>query len=979
MTSIRRALARALEGLPHGTFVPAAAFVFLGMAGSVLLRSYGDALFLDLAGISQLPRLLVVSALVLSVLSAGYFALVPLVSPVRLDRVLLAASALACAGPAVLGAGTPAAAFWWALTFSIVSSLANIIAWSWATAAIDARTAKRAMPLLGAAGTAGAVIFGAIVPTVVRGLGTGALATAALAVYGAMAVLPSLIERRGTVAMPGAARGDEHPATPTPSGGRALAVALVAYGLLEAVAGTIADFQLKAAAESLGGRERIAEALGLFHGISNAGVLVLQVGVVGNLLARFGIQVGLFAGPAAMGLATVSLLVAPGVMLAAGPKMVDAILKFSFGRSAREVAFAPLGNAGQRRAKVLVRGIAGPVGGLIGGGLLLVTQAGAHDRAWVGAAILGVPVIALWLVSARFLLRSYLATLQAGLRIRGADLLAQTTGAGALERAAEDHLLTLVLAGSPSEVAFASDILVDALGGREAERLCRHTDPRIRAIAWLALGVRRSRRRLLAEVARPEIDAGVRERILGAFAAHGDDRLTDEAGRWRAGGGAVALAADVYLGTVGRLTPGSLARVAHACLQLDGRAGAMLRGALGRGSIGEADALALLVAADGAVPANALRSLVAFGTPAALREVVGRAEGAGLAAAARALVEAPRAVAELVRRQLGDAPAPVRERIARALGAAPDAAASLGFGLLCDPDPSVRAATARSLTRLMRTVAGLRPPQETLARAVAMEIALGTAYRHMLTRLEGRQDAGADFARTEIALRLTRVAERLFQVLALGGDARTLGAALRRFHSGKDDARRTVLTLLEDLPSTPLRARAVAYLEGRVPADPDDSAAAGDIFLARCLTDDEELRRLRPRIDLLRSTTLFAGLGGEALVDLAVEADEIDVAPGEVVVRQGDEGDTLYAIMIGELRFEKDGEVVGRARAGRAFGELAVIDGARRSATAIAASTSRLLRVPRRSIDAALERHPDLWQGVARSLARWIREHPASS
>lgn len=55
---------------------------------------------------------------------------------------------------------------------------------------------------------------------------------------------------------------------------------------------------------------------------------------------------------------------------------------------------------------------------------------------------------------------------------------------------------------------------------------------------------------------------------------------------------------------------------------------------------------------------------------------------------------------------------------------------------------------------------------------------------------------------------------------------------------------------------------------------------------------------------------------------------------GEVVIQQGDEGDNFYVIENGEIEFYVNGEKVGEIKDGASFGELALIYGTPRAATA---------------------------------------------
>ena len=65
----------------------------------------------------------------------------------------------------------------------------------------------------------------------------------------------------------------------------------------------------------------------------------------------------------------------------------------------------------------------------------------------------------------------------------------------------------------------------------------------------------------------------------------------------------------------------------------------------------------------------------------------------------------------------------------------------------------------------------------------------------------------------------------------------------------------------------------------------------------------------------------------------------VTLAPGEVVFAQGDKGDKIYVIRSGEVEIERDGKVVEKLTDGGIFGEMALIDGSPRAATARAKTT----------------------------------------
>jgi CRP-like cAMP-binding protein len=66
------------------------------------------------------------------------------------------------------------------------------------------------------------------------------------------------------------------------------------------------------------------------------------------------------------------------------------------------------------------------------------------------------------------------------------------------------------------------------------------------------------------------------------------------------------------------------------------------------------------------------------------------------------------------------------------------------------------------------------------------------------------------------------------------------------------------------------------------------------------------------------------------------EPETRDCAPGETIFRAGDPADGMYAIVEGGVEIQVEGRVVERLAPGGVFGEMALIDGRPRSATAVA-------------------------------------------
>jgi CRP/FNR family cyclic AMP-dependent transcriptional regulator len=84
---------------------------------------------------------------------------------------------------------------------------------------------------------------------------------------------------------------------------------------------------------------------------------------------------------------------------------------------------------------------------------------------------------------------------------------------------------------------------------------------------------------------------------------------------------------------------------------------------------------------------------------------------------------------------------------------------------------------------------------------------------------------------------------------------------------------------------------------------------------------------------------------------------------GEAIFNEGDAGSFMCIIHTGQVAVQKagsDGQVITMAtlRSGRAFGEMAVLDGERRSASCIAASNCQLLNLGKDSLEKMLNDAP---------------------
>ena len=108
----------------------------------------------------------------------------------------------------------------------------------------------------------------------------------------------------------------------------------------------------------------------------------------------------------------------------------------------------------------------------------------------------------------------------------------------------------------------------------------------------------------------------------------------------------------------------------------------------------------------------------------------------------------------------------------------------------------------------------------------------------------------------------------------------------------------------------------------------------------------------RPVLDALAAIPFFAGLDRDALDRLAGSMRSRRFRRGEVIFHLGDPGDALFVIVSGDVKISLPSEtgeeaILATLGSGAVFGELALLDGAPRSASATALTATETVVLPR--------------------------------
>lgn len=129
---------------------------------------------------------------------------------------------------------------------------------------------------------------------------------------------------------------------------------------------------------------------------------------------------------------------------------------------------------------------------------------------------------------------------------------------------------------------------------------------------------------------------------------------------------------------------------------------------------------------------------------------------------------------------------------------------------------------------------------------------------------------------------------------------------------------------------------------------------------------------------ILERNRLFRGLSASTIAQIASLSMRRPYAAGAIVFSQGDPGDALYGVVTGKVRISAsapDGKemFLNIMEPGDTFGEIALLDGNPRTATASATAPCELLVIMRDPFLNLLQREPALSTHLLRLLCQRIR------
>ena len=125
---------------------------------------------------------------------------------------------------------------------------------------------------------------------------------------------------------------------------------------------------------------------------------------------------------------------------------------------------------------------------------------------------------------------------------------------------------------------------------------------------------------------------------------------------------------------------------------------------------------------------------------------------------------------------------------------------------------------------------------------------------------------------------------------------------------------------------------------------------------------------------ILQSVDLFQDIPGEILSNIAQISEEIHMDLEEEVFLDGDNGDSMYVIVEGQISVIKNKKEIALLEQGMCIGEMALLDQEPRSADAICMAESTLLKINQFGFYELMASNHEIMRQIVRILTKRLRE-----
>jgi CRP-like cAMP-binding protein/Ca2+-binding EF-hand superfamily protein len=171
------------------------------------------------------------------------------------------------------------------------------------------------------------------------------------------------------------------------------------------------------------------------------------------------------------------------------------------------------------------------------------------------------------------------------------------------------------------------------------------------------------------------------------------------------------------------------------------------------------------------------------------------------------------------------------------------------------------------------------------------------------------------------------------------------------------EPRNATVTALRQARLFALTRASFQYLTEKYPAVREQLQAlhTNRLIISRARTIQEEL---------MEQVSFLRGADSRLVHELAAKLVTVRYLPGEVIIREGDPGESFFIIEQGETEISRGDRVIERLGVGGCFGEGALFSGQPRIATVVATVATRLFRLDKDAFTSILNTYPEVRQDL---------------
>ncbi|MHB8571604.1 MAG: cyclic nucleotide-binding domain-containing protein [Candidatus Dormibacteria bacterium] len=129
------------------------------------------------------------------------------------------------------------------------------------------------------------------------------------------------------------------------------------------------------------------------------------------------------------------------------------------------------------------------------------------------------------------------------------------------------------------------------------------------------------------------------------------------------------------------------------------------------------------------------------------------------------------------------------------------------------------------------------------------------------------------------------------------------------------------------------------------------------------------------KVELIRRVPLFSRCGKRELDFLASQMDEVQVPPGEPIIRQGHPSHGFYIVVTGSLRVDIDGREVATMGPGDFVGEISMLDRGPATATVTPTEPADLFALSHDQFRNAIRSEQGIALQVMEAMAERLRSN----